>query len=225
MAYVRKTETLIEDITRNVRNMKDRALQDYASNNIEVGSSLHDAAREAIDVAAYKDAPELRGKLPASWLKKKERMRLAIRVSDGMKLDVHVNARDDAPFLVPAHLDEGYYSSTVEVSRDDCNHVLKAWVDGEGDRAKQRQTIAEQYTNVERQLVAFMRQHASLNSAIKEMPEIEMYVPSQYMEKLREATAPRQKKPEQQSLVDEMQIDRDAIASIAIAHRLTTAAE
>lgn len=225
MAYVRKTETLIEDITRNVRNMKDRALQDYASNKIEVGTSLHDSARRAIDVAAYKDAPELRGKLPTSWLKKKERIRLAIRATDTMKLDVHVEARDDAPFMVPAHLDEGYYSTSVEVTLDDCDEVLKAWVNGEGERAKQRQTIAEQYTNVERQLVAYMRKHASLNSAIKEMPEIEMYVPQTYMDKLREATAPRQKKPEQQSLVDELEIDRDAIASIAIAHRMTTAAE
>ena len=35
---------------------------------------------------------------------------------------------------------------------------------------------------VEAQLKSFMQQHASLNTAIKEMPEIEHYVPTQYIE-------------------------------------------
>jgi hypothetical protein len=37
MAYVRKTDTLVEDIKGNVRNMKAKALTAFQSNSIEYG--------------------------------------------------------------------------------------------------------------------------------------------------------------------------------------------
>ena len=69
-----------------------------------------------------------------------------------------------------------------------------------------------------------MQQHASLNTAIKEMPEIEHYVPVEYIEKLHAPSMPRGKtapRPEK-TTVEELGIDRDALTSAAVAHQIAS---
>jgi hypothetical protein len=98
--------------------------------------------------------------------------------------------------------------------------MLTDWVQSHSSGAAQRKIISDQYREVERQVIGFLRTHASLNAAIKEMPEIEMYIPDSYIRKMHEATAPRQKKEQQQSNIEELGIDRNALAAVAIAHRV-----
>lgn len=226
MAYVRKTETLIEDITRNIRRMKDVAVSHYNDSQLQPDTVEFNAMLDAVQTAAYADAPHLRDKLPTAWLVEKESIRVKYKSDDGLyRWDTLLEAKSGQKFSLPPHIDRSYYIAEVNIRDEHCNDVIRHWVDGKTERAEKRSEIAEQYNNVERQLVAYMRGHASLNAAVKDMPEIEMYVPNKYMEKLRETTAPREKKPQQQSLVDDLQIDRDAIASIAIAHRITAGAQ
>jgi len=222
MAYVRKTDTLVDDIKGHVRSMKDKALTAYQSNKIEAGTPLFDAAVESAQNATFRDAPELKGKLPDSWYKEHERVELQFKTNTGENMfSTNLNAPDHKKIRLPKVLDNRYYSVEVDVRYNECTEVLKTWLDDANTRNTERGVIAEQYRTIEDQLKAFMDQHASLNSAIKEMPEIEMYVPEKYISKLREATAPRTKKAAQPSNVETIGIDRDALASIAIAHRIT----
>lgn len=223
MAYVRKTDTLVEDIKSNVRTMKDRALSNFASNSIEYGTPLFDAAAESAVNAAFRDAPELKGKLPPSWCKKHERVELQFMTDDGdHNFKTSITAPDHKQIELPPNVENRYYAAEVQVRHSDCPELLKTWLDDANDRNLQRGVIAEQYRTVEDQLSAFMGQHASLNSAIREMPEIEMYVPEKYLHKLREATEPRGKKSARPSNVADMGIDRNALATMAIAHRITS---
>jgi hypothetical protein len=112
------------------------------------------------------------------------------------------------------------YRVDVEVYDDECTGALSTWVDKEIANQAQRRTVQQQYREVERQVIGFLRTHASLNAAIKEMPEIEMYVPAAYISKMHEAVAPRVKKEEQQSAIHDLGIDRNALAAVAIAHRV-----
>jgi hypothetical protein len=222
MAYVRKTDMLVEDIKGKVRNMKDKALTAFQSNSIESGTPLFDAAVESAQNAAFRDAPELKGKLPDSWYKEHERVELQFKTNTGENMfSTNLNAPDHKKIRLPKVLDNRYYAVEVDVRYNECTELLKTWLDDANTRNTERGVIAEQYGNIEEQLRAFMGEHASLNSAIKEMPEIEMYVPEKYLTKLREATAPRTKKAAQPSNVETLGIDRDALASIAIAHRIT----
>jgi len=222
MAYVRKTDTLVEDIKGHVRSMKDKALTAFQSNSIESGTPLFDAAVESAQNATFRDAPELKGKLPDSWYKEHERVELQFKTNTGENMfSTNLNAPDHKKIRLPKVLDNRYYSVEVDVRYNECTEVLKTWLDDANTRNTERGVIAEQYRTIEDQLKAFMDQHASLNSAIKEMPEIEMYVPEKYISKLREATAPRTKKSAQPSNVADIGIDRDALATIAIAHRIT----
>lgn len=224
MAYVRKTDMLLNDITSKVRSMKEQALRVYSDSEVQPDTPEYNGLLEAVYSAAYQDAPHLRDKLPDSWTKNVERIRVKYRGENFQSWDVSLEAKDGHSFKLPYHLDSGYYSTEVEIRREHCNDALLLWVDNKEARNEQRRTVSEQYDKVETTLKQFMAAHVSLNSALKEMPELEMYVPDKYMAKYREAVAPREKK-EKQSLIEELNIDVNELSSIAIAHRITTAAE
>ena len=79
------------------------------------------------------------------------------------------------------------------------------------------------FDGIKTQLIAFMGKHASLNTAIKELPELEMYVPQSYLDKLAEETI--RTKPTKSELDDdddEVTVDVEAITRAAIAHRITS---
>ena len=220
MAYVRKTEALIDDVVRRIRNMAAKALGVYESKSIEIDTAEYAAACEAIHTAAYRDAPQLRGNLPESWLFKTERINLSIKNRSSLcTARVYLDAPEHRKFEVPLHLKDNW-SVDVEVYDDECTGALAMWVQAHTTKTEQRSTIETQYREVERQVIGFLRTHASLNAAIKEMPEIELYVPDQYLRKMHEAVAPRVKKEEQQSAITELGIDRNALAAVAIAHRV-----
>ena len=221
MAYVRRTETMLEDTTRAIRKMAEKALDVYEPKDIEIDTAEFAAACDAVQTAAYRDAPHLKGTLPKSWLCKTDRIHFKVRSrSTGEKLaHTYLSAPEHRKFELPMHMKESWRID-VEVYEDECPDALIPWVKSHNSSAVQRKTIADQYREVERQVIGFLRTHASLNAAIKEMPEIEMYIPETYTRKMHEAAAPRQKKEQQQSNIEELGIDRNALAAVAIAHRV-----
>jgi hypothetical protein len=221
MAYVRKTQEFYDAVVNNVQNMKNKAVSVYPLPEIERGSPEYSHTLEAINTAAYRDAPHLKDQYPDTWKK---------TVSKGVKVDFH---REDGAMSfstnidcehvglqVPAHISSGYFSTTIAVFRSDCPAPLQTWYDEQVALNGKRSDTAEKYATVEDQIKRYMSQHASLNGMLKDMPEFEMYVPQKYMDKFHEEVEPRAKK-QQQSIADDIGIDRDAIAAIAIANRVT----
>ena len=81
------------------------------------------------------------------------------------------------------------------------------------------------FDGIKEQLTTFMSKHASLNTAIKELPELEMYVPQGYLDRLAEETV--RTTPTKKELVDDdgVELDMEAITRAAIAHRITSSGE
>ena len=230
MAYVRRTETMCDDVAERIDAMKDKALEPHQMGVIETGSAEWDAARDAIQTAAYSDAPELKGKLPDNWLNRCSEVyaRFELKRSDPETqdsfLEATVHAKEHMKIKVPKHLNKGdAYYRRLDVQYDHGNEVMKGWLDAQTAIKTKREEIKTQYKTLRDQINRLLRSHASLNAALKEVPELEMYIPDEYMTKFRAPTEPRVRggsaaKPD---YADEIGIDRDALTAIGVAHRVT----
>jgi hypothetical protein len=99
--------------------------------------------------------------------------------------------------------------------------LVKAWLDGRYEYEKKRQSTVDLFGNISKQLRDFLLSHASLNTALKEMPELEMYVPAEYLGKIKEKTVKAAKK--EVTTAEDLNIDVDALTRAAVAHRITSA--
>lgn len=229
MAYVRKTDTLVQHILRKVRDMSSTAQKPYSADTLTKDSAEYEAIRNCIESVSWKGAPQLKQQMPDEWL-------------DGLKtrnVDVKIVAPESCPdsgdvniylegdfTLSPAHASAGHsYSGNrgkMELHEEDFPPLLMTWFKSGKSNESLKKSIQDKFNKIEEQLKSFMAQHASLNTAIKELPQIEQYIPEEYIEKLHAPSAPRGKvqRPEK-STIEDLGIDRDALTSAAVAHQLT----
>ena len=229
MAYVRKTDTLVQHILRKVRDMSSTAQKPYSADTLTKDSAEYEAIRNCIESVSWKGAPQLKQQMPDEWL-------------DGLKarnVDVKIVAPESCPdsgdvniylegdfTLSPAHASAGHsYSGNrgkMTLEEADFPPLLMTWFKSGKSNESIKKSLQDKFNKVEEQLKSYMQQHASLNTAIKELPELEQYVPEEYMEKLHAPSAPRGKvQRAEKTTVEDLGIDRDALTSAAVAHQLT----
>ena len=220
MAYVRKTDTLVNDIRWKIRRMSDKAIEAAGTDKLETGSPIHQELVETVLTAAWSDAPDLRGKLPDAWLNKYKRFDVVFKHPDGTKVEAALFPSVDR-FRIPGG-DNTYLQRTITVEASHCTPEALAWVQASSERKANREKIKSQFQTIEYQLMEYMDLHASLNTAIKDMPELEMYVPEIYLDKFRAPSEPRKAKAKKVNSASELNIDVNALTSAAIAHRITS---
>ena len=229
MAYVRKTDTLVQHILHKVRQMSQTAQKPYSADTLTKDSAEYEAIRNCIESVSWKGAPQLKQQMPDEWL-------------DGLKarnVDVKIVAPESCPdsgdvniylegdfTLSPAHASAGHsYSGNrgkMELTEADFPPLLMTWFKSGKSNESIKKSLQDKFNKVEEQLKSYMQQHASLNTAIKELPELEQYVPEEYMEKLHAPSAPRGKvQRAEKTTIEDLGIDRDALTSAAVAHQLT----
>ena len=229
MAYVRKTDTLVDDIRRKCDQMSRVARAQFDVDAVTFTDGQRADLIEAAHVTAWSKAPELRGKLPEEWVAEVDEANLRI-YGQGTKVfrDGHVGEYPAmsrtfaADFVIPHTKDTRSYRPSVDVAYANMTPALKGIIDEVAGNSAKQAEAKEKFKTVKYQLTEFMKQHASLNTAIKEMPQLEMYVPEMYMRKIRAESAPRSK-VEQRSNVTDLNIDVDVLTAAAITHRIATA--
>ena len=222
MAYVRKADTLVNDVISRIREMSRAAQQPFKTDTVEVGTATHASMREAVVRKTYEEMPELQGKLPDDWCGLPTRVDVHLRDDDENMISRFSieNVTSDPMRLSPAYRRQSYPDVTLYVN--DLTDAAATWLEAKADNDKKVTVIQQQFKVVREQLTAFMQQHASLNAMLTEMPELEMYVPDRYMTKVRAKSAPRAK-AERPTNVQDLNIDVDALAAAAITHRIVTA--
>ncbi len=229
MTYVRKTETLVSEMLNNISSMQATAKAAYPPTSIDYGTPLFESARGAVSKAAYRDAPQLEGKLPAAWLSKHSRVTVKFPVDcypeDILDRSSNVDTTQVAfpehdQISLPFAVRPRYDGAEVTITADDCDDLLRSFFDVAALRQGHLRRITKQFAEVREQIQIFMAGYSSLNAAVKVMPEIELYVPEHYMTKLREP-APSRAAKNSSILPESLGIDRDMLASIAIGHRIT----
>ena len=229
MAYVRKTDTLVQHILHKVRQMSQTAQKPYSADTLTKESAEYDAIRNCIESVSWKGAPQLKQQMPSEWLDGLKARNVDVRIvapeSCPDSGDVNIYLEGDFT-LSPAHASAGHsYSGNrgkMTLEEADFPPLLMTWFKSGKSNVSIKKSLQDKFNKVEEQLKSFMQQHASLNTAIKELPELEQYVPEEYMEKLHAPSAPRGKvQRAEKTTVEDLGIDRDALTSAAVAHQLT----
>ena len=220
MAYVRKTATLVDDITNHVLKMRRDAQARYDVDNIALDPSQITELVEAAHVTAWGEAPELRRTMPPAWRAVHDRADLRV-YGPNNETTVMIKYGVQGTYNLPATKQYLRHEPAIEVGYEHLSPSIKSFVDDCAGNAEKRREIYAKFDGVRDQLIAYMGQHASLNAALTEMPQLEMYVPQKYMQRIRAASEPRAKV--QHSNVVALNIDVDALTAAAITHRIATA--
>ena len=229
MAYVRKTDTLVQHILHKVRQMSQTAQKPYSADTLTKDSAEYDAIRNCIESVSWKGAPQLQQQMPDEWLDGLKAKNVDVRIvapeSCPDSGDVNIYLEGDFT-LSPAHASAGHsYSGNrgkMTLEEADFPPLLMTWFKSGKSNESIKKSLQDKFNKVEEQLKSYMQQHGSLNTAIKELPELEQYVPEEYMEKLHAPSAPRGKvQRAEKTTVEDLGIDRDALTSAAVAHQLT----
>lgn len=224
MAYVRKTDTLVNGITGTVRDMRRRATEPYDTDSMEEGSPEYNALSSVVETVDWKLAPDLRNKMPTDWKAKVDQVYMEMGLGEG-KFTQRLDPANPY-YLNPKHLGNGrYYCPTIKMEDNDVPDIVKDWVTDREKKIKTKASLVEKYQTIETKLDLFMQQHASLNAALKDMPEIELYVPDQFMAKIREPSQKRDKAPtEERPVYESLGLDASDLTVLAVGHRIAKAA-
>ena len=224
MAYVRKTDTLVAAINKKVVDISNTAQARYDVDAVVFDSAQQSELVEAAHLSAWSEAPELRHTMPKGWMINADEATLRIYgPADEQGINTMAMAKTiHGTFKLPHTRDSRSYRPAVDVLYQYLSTSIKDVVSQSADKAKKQSDIKAKFQIIREQLKCFMDQHASLNTALKEMPQLEMYVPDGYMHQIRAESAPRAK-AEQRSNVVDLNIDVDALAAAAITHRIATA--
>tara|TARA_R110002096_G_scaffold81958_1_gene190734 strand:- start:97 stop:777 length:681 start_codon:yes stop_codon:yes gene_type:complete len=224
MAYVRKTDTLVTAITDKVIDISRTAQKRYDVDAVVFDSAQQSELVEAAHLSAWSEAPELRHTMPKGWVINADEATLRIYgPADEQGINTMAMAKTiHGTFKLPHTRDSRSYRPSVDVLYQYLSTSIKDIVSQSADKAQKQSDIKAKFQIIREQLKCFMDQHASLNTALKEMPQLEMYVPDYYMRQIRAESAPRAK-AEQRSNVVDLNIDVDALAAAAITHRIATA--
>lgn len=228
MAYVRLTETLITDVRTKIESMKNKALDPYRDTAIGTEHPMHERFTTVVETHLWRDAPELRGVMPEGYLHKFDNdityMQLSLRNSTASEYDETVTKQwvpptgFKAPLQTPAlHR----YSARADIPRETWEGEIGEWYATEVERAKEHSRLSNQYNETMKTVRQFLESQKSLNAALKELPELEMYVPGHYLDRVKEKVV----RANTSSVPDapKVEVDRDQLASLAIAHRMATA--
>ncbi len=223
--YVRKTMTLVEEIGYSVDAMKHNQIKKtYKGTSIELDTPLHHEVRKVIEKVLWEEAPDLKDKMPEKWCKMEDSVQATFYApSPSIGIPIHFETPiDDKMKLPPTY---SRYSSDCQIHDEDVTPLIREWLEDIKIQSKNKRETEDMFAKIKTQLTSFMGKHASLNTAIKEMPELEMYVPKEYLDKLAEETVrtkPTKSKPDDD---DGEELDIEAITRAAIAHRITSSGE
>ena len=224
MAYVRKTDTLVSDIFSKLSDMSVHAQNAVRQpNRVECDTPIYHSIFKAIEDAAWALNPKLKDVTPDEWKYKAYRTSVAFERKDATIKMLDFVADDKVPLALPiAPRALSRYNDSITVPEKYWDTAVTSWFEKMAACDAKVAEVNEQYESVRDQLRSYLKTKSSLNVALKDMPELELYVPASYMERINEVTAPRVKAVVEEA--DEVIVDREQLASLGIAHRLTVGA-
>jgi hypothetical protein len=217
--YVRKTQTLVNDIEYEVDRMRNNALHQLKEDiKIEIGTPLHASMQSMIETALWHEAPDLKDRMPIQWCSMENQCSVTFEEEGKKVVRVDVETTDSNKFKMPPKHSRW---NTFPIHEQYWLPLVREWLTTRQAAAIKHEEIMESFGDIARQLTGFMGKHSSLNTALKEMPELKLYVPDHYIEKLEKQENRIKAKPKAPTTDDDVEVDIEALTRAAVAHRLT----
>lgn len=218
MAYVRITGELIDSVKSRVNSMLNEELRQFQLKELTAGSPEHAEVKGIIVSKVWGDHLDLKEKMPAKWcVTNVDSVNARFVTPEGQRIhDAHLDVSGES--FPPGTSRWGI--GTINIAITECGKVIKDWLRGLTETEAKINEVTEKYKSIRTQLIDFLESHTSLNGALKDLPELEMYVGDRYMARYREKVVRNAPAPKVKTVVEEMEIDKDLLASTAIAARL-----
>jgi len=218
--YVRRTETIVDAVSEQVDAMCTAELaRGPVKEVLYVNTPKHDALREAIEKTLWHEAPDIKDKMPEAWLAYRNSINIKVRLTPETGW-VHESflVSTDAKLKLPPLFDRWV---VTEIRPEYVTPIVETWVKEQLAVETQRLETHNTFALIKTQLEGFLRSHSSLNTALKEMPELKMYTPQEYLDKIAEKVVRAPKRGTSEA--EKAYVDVDAITRAAVAHRITSA--
>jgi len=186
MSYVRMTKSVIVAIRDKVNDLKDTELQNQEQPDVVIGTPLYDDLVRVALEAVWSEAPDIKDKMPDNWCRIQDSVSISFRgegMSDVIRRKLWLPVGDKLR-LPPDYSDW----NETEVSHEHMTPEIVEWLAARYEEEGKRQETIDMFDAIETELTEFLNRYASLNTAIKDMPELEAYIPDEYMIKLKDKT-------------------------------------
>jgi hypothetical protein len=214
MAYVAISGALIEDVQDQIKKLRGSEVKAIpeVSRYMKMSTLPEDLVQRM-----WGEHYHLRDVIPSKWKRKRDDLQLRVNYlsaeGNEQHIEVQINFTGNNIECPP---DASGYHYTVIVEED--FHLVAPYV----AYAKQVHEIDERWDKVKSQIVQFLKGCKSLNEALKLWPDVRIYIPKQYIErierKVERATADT-------SALDILKsIDTDGAVAAAVGARLASAA-
>lgn len=186
MATVNITDTLLDEVGSRVNQMaNDAAKTGYLKKSPDSNKPLIAALLRVSEEMWYADAPQLKGVVPQEWLCEIDRLDYNIKMprkdETGSSRDIDIIVRTTGKWRVPACIDHSYEYCTMSITL----HALPVELQSELlEYAKERDDHTAKYEAVHHQVKAFLKSCTTLNAAVKKFPNIAMYIPQSYIDRM-----------------------------------------
>jgi len=224
MAYVRITGQLKDRIRARINRMKTDAMRNFQIDELITGSPEHTAIAQIANRNVWGAHHDLKDKMPTKWCATVDSIEVRFDDNHGVERHRISVSLDDKHDKFPPNTQRWSLRTVIEPHQS--NEVINNWLDGIIDAEAKAKECSEKFDIIRQQISNFMLKHTSLNTALKELPELEMYVPSEDMERVRrkvERSAPAGSHGNDEDVDDELGIDLDLLTSTAIADRMSKA--
>lgn len=235
MAYVRYTDTLVREIVATVHQMSKTAQAPYLTDSLQKSTREYDDLCLSVERVAWGKYADLKDKMPSSWVAQTKAVDVVVPVPDAVKdahpdhefstLTVTLAFEGDKKFTLTPEFNTSrrYYNNpTVDFTQSDVPASMVDWYTQKATKDAEREALKKKFKTIADQLKTYMESHGSLNTALRDMPQLEHYVPDHYMAKFRGPEKKREKKAPRTDVAD-IGIDISEITTAAVAHRFASA--
>ena len=186
MSYVRMTKSVVVAIRDKVNDLKDTELQNQERPDVVIGTPLYDDLVRVALEAIWSEAPDIKDKMPDNWCRTQSQVSVSFRGKGmGDVIQLTLWSPEDHKVRLPPD-----YSNwnDIEVTHEHMTPAIVEWLSARYEEESKRQETIDMFDAIETELTDFLNRYASLNTAIKDMAELEVYIPDEYMIKLKDKT-------------------------------------